>query len=168
MPRSASPDYRLGSLYSLLTAFLLATQEPFSFLAARRLTTLQFVCLTQIALLVSIPLVTAHPVSRSDFVALLSDASNYGRLAVILTIGLSGLLLYNFGLSNAHPIIVSAILNLTPFWAALVALVLTRVPIPVSPAVFFGCFAGAFAGAMAVAWSRAGRGRDDDDEPACR
>lgn len=153
MPRSASPDYRLGSLYSLLTAFLLATQEPFSFLAARRLTTLQFVCLTQIALLVSIPLVTAHPVSRSDFVALLSDASNYGRLAVILTIGLSGLLLYNFGLSNAHPIIVSAILNLTPFWAALVALVLTRVPIPVSPAVFFGCFAGAFAGAMAVAWS---------------
>ena len=59
MPDSATPtNYRLGSLYSLTTAFLYATQEPFSFLAARHLTTLQFVCLTQIALLISIPLVT--------------------------------------------------------------------------------------------------------------
>ena len=152
MPRSASPDYRLGSLYSLLTAFLLATQEPFSFLAARRLSTMQFVCLTQIALLISIPLVTAAPASRRDLVALLGDRSNYWKLAVILAIGLSGLLLYNFGLSNTHPIIVSAVLNLTPFWAALVALGLTRVPVPVSPVVFFSCFAAAFAGAMAVAW----------------
>jgi hypothetical protein len=158
MPRSASPDYRLGSLYSLLTACLLATQEPFSFLAARRLTTLQFVCLTQIALLISIPLVTLPKGAFRDFVALLGDPSNYGKLAIIFAIGMSGLLLYNFGLSNAHPIIVSAILNLTPFWAALVALALTRVPIPVSPAVFFTCFAGAFAGAMAVAWSQLGEG----------
>jgi drug/metabolite transporter (DMT)-like permease len=44
---------------------------------------------------------------------------------------MSGLLLYNFGLSNAHPIIISAILNLSPFWAALVALVLAGVPIPI-------------------------------------
>jgi hypothetical protein len=158
MPRSASPDYRLGSFLSLLTAVLLATQEPFSFLAARRLTTLQFVCLTQIALLISIPLVTLPRGALSDFVALLGDRSNYGKLAVILAIGLSGLLLYNAGLSNAHPIIVSAILNLTPFWAALVALALTRVPIPVSPTVFFACFAAAFAGAMAVAWSQLGVG----------
>ena len=158
MPRSASPDYRLGSLYSLLTACLLATQEPFSFLAARRLTTLQFVCLTQIALLISIPLVTLPRGAFRDFVALLGDPSNYGKLAIIFAIGMSGLLLYNFGLSNAHPIIVSAILNLTPFWAALVALALTRVPIPVSPAVFFTCFAGAFAGAMAVAWSQLDEG----------
>ncbi len=69
---------------------------------------------------------------------------------------MSGLLLYNFGLSKAHPIIISAILNLSPFWAALVAFILSRVPIPVSPAVFFGCFAGAFIGAMAVAWSQIG------------
>ena len=67
---------------------------------------------------------------------------------------MSGLLLYNLGLSNAHPIIISAILNLSPFWAALVALLISRVPIPISPAIFFGCFAGAFIGAMAVAWSQ--------------
>jgi len=156
MPHSTFPNYRLGSFLSLATAFLLATQEPFSFLAARRLTTMQFVCLTQIALLISIPLVTFRPPSRRDFVALLGDASNYGKLAVIFAIGMSGLLLYNFGLSNAHPIIVSAILNLSPFWAAMVALIISRVPIPVSPAVFFACFLGAFVGAMAVPWSQAG------------
>src|SRR5208337_2870967 len=156
MPHSTFPNYRLGSFLSLATAFLLATQEPFSFLAARRLTTMQFVCLTQIALLISIPLVTFRPPSRRDFVALLGDASNYGKLAVVFAIGMSGLLLYNVGLSDAHPIIVSAILNLLPFWAALVALVIARVPIPVSPRVFFGCFAGAFLGAMAVAWSQLG------------
>jgi drug/metabolite transporter (DMT)-like permease len=37
------------------------------------------------------------------------------NLAVIFAIGMSGLLLYNFGLRNAHPIIISAILNLSPF-----------------------------------------------------
>ncbi|HZZ61314.1 MAG TPA: hypothetical protein VFE63_09090 [Roseiarcus sp.] len=156
MPQAASPNYRLGSFLSLFTAFLLAVQEPFSFLAARRLTTIQFVCLTQIALLISIPLVTAHPASRRDFIALLGDPSSYGKLAVILAIGMSGLLLYNFGLSDAHPIIVSAILNLSPFWAAMVALFISRVPIPVSPRVFFGCFLGAFIGALAVGWSQLG------------
>ena len=76
--------------------------------------------------------------------------------AIIFAIGMTGLLLYNFGLSNAHPIIISVILNLSPFWAAAVAYFLSRVPIPVSPAIFFGCFAGAFLGAMAVAWSQLG------------
>lgn len=157
MPHSASTaNYRLGSLYAVITAFLLATQEPFSFLAAKRLSAMQFVCLTQIALLTSIPLLTLHATSRRDFVALLRDASNYGKLAVVFAVGLSGLLLYNLGLSNAHPIIVSAILNLSPFWAALVALLISRVPIPVSPAIFFSCLAGAFIGAMAVAWSQIG------------
>jgi hypothetical protein len=156
MPQTAPPNYRLGSCLSLFTAVLLATQEPFSFLAAKRLTTVQFVCLTQIALLLSIPLVTARPVSRRDFIALLGNASNYGRLAVILAIGMSGLLLYNFGLSDAHPVIVSAILNLSPFWAAMVALFISRVRIPVSPAVFFACFLVAFVGAMAVVWSQIG------------
>ncbi len=155
MRRSAAAiDYRLGSLYALITAALYAVQEPFSFLAARKLSTIQFVCLTQIALLLSIPLLGLSSTSRRDLVALLGKPSNYVRLAVIFAIGMSGLLLYNFGLSGAHPIIVSAILNLLPFWAALVALVIARVPIPVSPAVFFGCFAGAFLGAMAVAWSQ--------------
>ena len=127
MPQFASTiNYRLGSLYSVITAFLYATQEPFSFPAARHLNTLQFVCLTQISLLVSIPLLTARPASRRDFVALFRKPANYGYLAVIFAIGMSGLLLYNFGLSNAHPIIISAILNLSPFWAALVALVIVE------------------------------------------
>ena len=153
---SAPPiNYRLGTLYSVVTAFLLATQEPFSFLAAKRLATLQFVCLTQIALMISIPLVTLpRSASRRDFVALLGGVSNYGKLAVLFAIGLAGLLLYNFGLSNSNPVIVAAIVNLSPFWAALVALIISKVPIPVSPVVFFGCFAGAFIGAMAVAWSQ--------------
>jgi drug/metabolite transporter (DMT)-like permease len=154
LSRDGSEDYRLGSLYSVITALLYATQEPFSFLAAKRLSTLQFVCLTQVALLVSIPLLTGRSTSRRDFFALLRVPSNYGYLAVIFAIGMSGLLLYNLGLSNAHPIIIAAILNLSPFWAALVALLISRVPIPISPSVFFGCFAGAFAGAMAVAWSQ--------------
>src|SRR6202049_1414339 len=124
----SSSTSRLGSLYSVVTAFLYATQEPFSFPAAKHLNTMQFVCLTQIALLVSIPLLTLRPTSRRDFIALLREPSNYGYLAVIFAIGMSGLLLYNFGLSNAHPIIISTILNLSPFWAAMVALMIMRVP----------------------------------------
>jgi len=153
---AASVNYRLGSLYSVITAFLYATQEPFSFPAAKRLSTMQFVCLTQVALLVSIPLLTSRAASRHDFFALLRAPTNYGYLAVIFAIGMSGLLLYNVGLSNAHPIIISAILNLSPFWAALVALLIAKVPIPLSPAIFSSCFAGAFIGAMVVAWSQIG------------
>ena len=153
---ASSINYRLGSLYSVVTAFLYATQEPFSFPAAKHLNTLQFVALTQVSLLVSLPLLLSRSTSRRDFVALVRKPVNYGYLAVIFAIGLTGLLLYNFGLSNAHPIIISAILNLSPFWAALVALFISRVPIPISPATFFGCFAGAFIGAMAVAWSQLG------------
>src|SRR5271165_6630517 len=124
MPRSTLPvNYRFGSLYSVFTAFLYATQEPFSFPAAKHLSTLQFVCLTQIAVLISIPLVTWRPASRGDFVALIREPSNYGKHAVIFAIGMTGLLLYNIGLSNAHPIIISVILNLSPFWAAMVALI---------------------------------------------
>src|SRR5580704_2562579 len=146
---ATSINYRLGSLYSVITAFLYATQEPFSFPAAKHLNTLQFVALTQVSLLVSIPLLMSRSKSRRDFVALVRKPINYGYLGIIFAIGLTGLLLYNFGLSNAHPIIISAILNLSPFWAALVALVLAGVPIPISRATFFGCFAGAFVGALA-------------------
>ncbi|RBP14407.1 hypothetical protein DFR50_109161 [Roseiarcus fermentans] len=149
-----STDYRIGTLYALVTAMLYAVQEPFSFPAAHGLSTVQFVCLTQIALFVSIPLVTFRAASRRDLLALLAEPENYARLAVIFAVGLSGLLLYNVGLSDANPIIVSAVLNLLPFWAALVALAISGVPIPVSPAVFFSCFLGAFLGAMMVAWSQ--------------
>jgi drug/metabolite transporter (DMT)-like permease len=151
---ASSVDYRLGSLYSVATALLLAAQEPFSFLAAKQLNTLQFICLTQIALLTSLPILLARQASRADFVALLTDPSNAWKLAAILGVGLSGLLLYNFSLSRAHPIIISAILNLSPFWAALVARVISRKKIPISPPIFFGCLAGGFVGAMAIPWSQ--------------
>ncbi len=151
---SARANYRLGSLCGTATALLLSTQEPFSFLAAKRLSVMQFVCLTQIALLVSIPFLMARPKSRRDLARLFGDPTNYWKFAVILGIGIAGLLLYNMGLSKTHPVIVSVILNLSPFWAALVALIVARVPIPVSPIVFFTCLAAAFLGAMAVTVSQ--------------
>ncbi len=58
---ASSINYRLGSLYSVITAFLYATQEPFSFPAAKHLNTLQFVALTQVSLLVSLPLLLSRP-----------------------------------------------------------------------------------------------------------
>jgi drug/metabolite transporter (DMT)-like permease len=155
MPQSTPrADYRLGTLYATATVLLLATQEPFSSLAAKRLSYMQFICLTQIALLVSIPLLTAHPTSRRDFFALLRDSTNYWKLLVILGLGIAGLVLYERALSNAHPIIVVAVLNLSPFWATLVAWVIARKRIPVSPAIFYSCLTAAFLGAVAVVWSQ--------------
>jgi hypothetical protein len=75
---ASSIDYRLGSVYSVITAFLYATQEPFSFPAAKHLNTLQFVVLTQVSLLVSLPLLLSRPKSRRDFFALLRKTVNYG------------------------------------------------------------------------------------------
>jgi drug/metabolite transporter (DMT)-like permease len=147
-------NYRLGSLYSLLTAVLLATQEPFSALAARRFSSAQFICLMQFALLLSVPLLTLPATSRRDFVALLSDARNFGKLTILFIIGLCGLFLYNIGLSSAHPLVTAALLNLLPLWAALVAMIISGKPIPVSPVVFFGCFAVSFVGGLIVAWSQ--------------
>ena len=157
-------NYKLGSLYALVTALLLSTQEPFSFLAAKRLGVTQFVFLTQVALLISIPLLIARATSRRDLILLLKDTGNYGKLGVLFAAGMIGLLTFKLGLSNAHPIIISAIINLQPFWAAAVALLIARVPIPVSPAMFFGCLIAAFLGAMAVAWSQVG----DADRPDLR
>jgi hypothetical protein len=47
-----------------------------------------------------------------------------------------------------------AVFNLQPFWATLAALLIARVAIPVSPAIFFACLIAGFLGAMAVAWSQ--------------
>src|ERR1700689_5519013 len=91
-------NYRLGSVYSLVTAVLVGTQEPFSALAAKRLDSASFICLTQFALLLSVPLLTLPRASRRDFVALLSNLRNLGKLAILFAVGLCGLLLYNIGL----------------------------------------------------------------------
>jgi len=151
---SSNTNYRMGILYSLCTALLLATQEPFSALAAKRLSFPYFICITQTALLLSVPMLTLPAASRRDFIALLSNWRNLRRLATLFLIGLSGLVLYNIGLSNAHPIIIAAILNLSPFWAALIAKAVTRTSIPVSPPIFYSCFLVAVVGAMIIAWSQ--------------
>jgi drug/metabolite transporter (DMT)-like permease len=149
-------NYKLGSIYAVVTALLLSVQEPFSFLAAKRLSLTQFVFLTQVALVMSIPLLIVYGKSRRDLVSLLGNAANYFKFAALFVIGMAGLLLFKLALSNAHPIIISAIINLQPFFAALVALVITKVPIPVSPTIFFACLVSAFLGAMAIAWSQVG------------
>jgi drug/metabolite transporter (DMT)-like permease len=155
-------NYKLGSVYAVFTALLLSVQEPFSFLAAKRLSITQFVFLTQVALLMSIPLLIARRRSRNDLILLLGNAANYGKLGALFPIGMMGLLLFKLALSNAHPIIISAIINLQPFFAALVALLIAKVPIPVSPTIFFGCLISAFLGAMAVAWSQVGEANRPD------
>ena len=154
MSRPISANYKLGAFYALVTVTLLATQEPFSYLAAKRLDGTQFVFLTQAALLLSIPLLLVRPASRRDFGALLCARRNWLPLAGIAALGMTGLALYNLGLSGSHPIIIAAVFNLSPFWAALVARFVSGIPIPVTAAVFFGCLGAAFCGAMLVAWSQ--------------
>src|ERR1700759_3295702 len=107
-------NYKVGSLYAVVTALLISVQEPFSFLAAKRLNATQFVLLTQVALLISIPLLLARPKSRRDLVSLLGNAGAYPKLGVLFLIGIAGLLLFKLALSNAHPIIISAMINLQP------------------------------------------------------
>jgi drug/metabolite transporter (DMT)-like permease len=149
-----SQDYRLGCLYAIWTTILIAAQEPLSVLAAKRLSSSAFVGLTQFALLLSVLLLTLSGRIRRDFFAVLTNPRHFGRLLILFFIGVAGLLLYNLGLGSAHPITVAVILNLSPFWAALVARVISRKGIPVSPPIFLLCFALGFLGSMAVAWSQ--------------
>jgi hypothetical protein len=84
MPIPTRPaDCRLGSLSSLVTAVLVATQEPFSALAARRLSSSYFIFLTQFALLLSVPLLTLSRSSRRDFIKLMANIRNLSRLAIL-------------------------------------------------------------------------------------
>jgi drug/metabolite transporter (DMT)-like permease len=152
--RSDKPDYGLGILYAIATAALLALQEPFSALAARTLSSLDFMALTQFALLLSLPFLLWRAASRRDFAAILLDIRQWPKLAVIFLVGLAGLSLYDIGLSSSHPIITAAVLNLSPFWAALVAFGVSRRSIAISPWAFWLSFVVAFCGAMAIAWSQ--------------
>ena len=147
-------DYGQGTLYAIGTAVLLAVQEPFSAFAARTLSSLDFMALTQVALLLSLPLLLSRADSRRDFAVILLDVRQWPKLAVIFLVGVAGLELYAVGLSSAHPIITAGVLNLSPFWAALVAFAVSRRSISVSPVAFWSCFLVAFCGAMAIAWSQ--------------
>ena len=147
-------DYRLGTFYAIATAVLVSFQVPFSALAARSLGSLDFMAFTQLALLFSVPLLIMRVDSRRDFAAIVFRVRNWPKLAVIFLIGVAGLKLYGIGLSSTHPIITAAVLNLSPFWAALIAFLVSRRTMSVSPFTFFTCFLVAFFGAMAIAWSQ--------------
>ena len=149
-------DYRLGALLGVATAFLLSVQEPLSSLAAQKLDGDAFVLVTQISLALSVPLLLTTARARADLLRILKTPSMYPRLAVIFALGMTGLVLYKLGLAGAHPIIIAAIFNLSPFWAALVARAVTGTRIPVAAPIFAACLAAAFAGAMTVAWSQLG------------
>jgi drug/metabolite transporter (DMT)-like permease len=151
---TCSIDYRLGTFYAIATAVLVSFQVPFSALAARSLGSLDFMAFTQLALLFSIPLLILRADSRRDFAAIVFRVRNWPKLAVIFLVGVAGLKLYDIGLSSTHPIITAAVLNLSPFWAALIAFIVSKRSISVSPLAFFACFLVAFFGAMAIAWSQ--------------
>jgi drug/metabolite transporter (DMT)-like permease len=147
-------DYRLGTSYAIATAVLVSFQEPFSALAARSLGSLDFMAFTQLALLLSIPLLILRADSRRDFAAIVFGIRNWPKLGVIFLVGVAGLTLYDVGLSSTHPIITAAVLNLSPFWAALIAFIVSKRSISAPPFAFVACFFVGFSGAMAIAWSQ--------------
>jgi drug/metabolite transporter (DMT)-like permease len=153
-PSPAPPDYRRGTALALATATLIAVQEPFSAMAARSLSATDFLAFTQFALLLSAPALIMRADRRRQFFTILLNARNWPKLAVVFCVGVIGLVMYDIGLSSAHPIITAAVLNLSPFWAALVAFVVSKRRISAPPTIFFGCFLTAFCGAMAIAWSQ--------------
>lgn len=132
----------------------MSVQAPFSALAARTLGSLDFMAFTQIALLLSIPLLIVQPDSRRDFAAIMLGVRYWPKLVVIFLVGAAGLKLYDVALGSTHPIITAGVLNLTPFWAALIAFIVSKRSISAPPFAFFACFLVAFCGAMAIAWSQ--------------
>jgi drug/metabolite transporter (DMT)-like permease len=145
-----------GAVYALSTAALLATQAPLSLLGAKRLSVAEFICVTELVLLLCVPFMLRTQRSREHFVALISSALNLGKFGVLLLIGLIGIVLYAFGLGRGHPIVISAVLNLDPFWAAIIAYIVAAKKIPTSFLTFTLCLAVAFVGAILLAISQAG------------
>ena len=146
----------LGGLYALTTAVLLATQAPLSFLAAKQLGVAEFIAVTELVLLLCVPFMIRTPRSREHFVTLLSSASYVAKFAVLLLIGLIGIVLYAFGLGRGHPIVIAAALNLDPFWAAIIAYLIAGKRIPTSFFTFALCLIVSFGGAMLLAVSQTG------------
>jgi drug/metabolite transporter (DMT)-like permease len=144
-----------GAVYALATAALLATQAPLSLLGAKRLSVAEFISVTELVLLLCVPFMLRTQRSREHFLALISSVSNLGKFGVLLLIGLIGIVLYAFGLGRGHPIVISAVLNLDPFWAAIIAYLVAGKKIPTSFLTFTLCLAAAFVGAMLLAISQA-------------
>jgi drug/metabolite transporter (DMT)-like permease len=154
----AGSNYKSGALYSLMTAGLLATQHPLSLLGAKQLSLAKFIFIGELVLLLSVPFMVLSPEARRDFRAMISSGRRLLQFAALLVIGLLGVLLYNLGLGKAHPIVIAAVLNLAPFWAALLALLIAKKAIPTSWPIFSGCLIVAFIGAMMIAISQSNDG----------
>lgn len=153
--RPARRAYVAGALLALATAACLSAQDALSAPAAKSLSSLQFVLVNQVALLAAAPMFLFEPQARRDFRAILGSGGGWRHLGWLTAVGVSGLVLFNLGLRHAHPVVISAILNLAPFWAALTARLIAGVPVPVGAGVFAVCLAATFAGAMVVAVSQA-------------
>jgi hypothetical protein len=82
-----------GALYALTTAALLATQAPLSLLGAKRLSAAEFICVTELVLLLCVPFMLRTQRSREHFRALISSVSNLGKFGILLLIGLLGIVL---------------------------------------------------------------------------
>jgi hypothetical protein len=102
-------------------AALLTLQNPFSAQPAKELSALAFIGLFKLALLLSFPLLLWKPKARTDFFRVFRERNSALKLAALFAFGLAGPALYNVGLAYAHPVTVSALLNLSPSCAALVA-----------------------------------------------
>ena len=151
----AARNMGLGVAFATATAALMATQDPLSGPAAKALGGVQFVWITQASLLAATPLLLLSAEARRDFASILKSGASRWRLAALTALGLAGLALYNLGLRGAHPVVVTAILNLSPFWAALAAWLVSRVRPPAGAGVFVTALLGAFAGSIVVAASQA-------------
>jgi drug/metabolite transporter (DMT)-like permease len=149
-----SKNYRMGTLYALVTITLLSAQTPFSLPAAVQLSVVNFVLASQIILLCTIPLLLRTAAARQDFRALITSKSNLKCMGILLAIGLCNHVLYFLALRKSHPVIIAAVLNLSPFWAAIVAFLIAKKALPTSYAVFAGCLVVAFVGAMLIAVSQ--------------
>ena len=89
------------------------------------------------------------------FVSRRITPTHWPKFLALLAIGLGGLALYDVGLSSAHPIITAAVLNMSPFWAALVAQSSVRQNARRSRHISSSAsFFVAFLAAMVVAWSQ--------------
>jgi drug/metabolite transporter (DMT)-like permease len=92
-----------------------------SLLGAKRLSVAEFIGVTELVVLLCVPFMLRTQRSRVHFRALISSVWNLGKFGVLLLIGQAGIVLYAFCLSRGHSIVVSAVLNLDPFWAAIIA-----------------------------------------------
>jgi hypothetical protein len=80
-----------GTLYALATTALFGDQAPLSLLGAKRLSAAEFICVTELVLLVCVPFMLRTQRSREHFRGLISSVSNLGKFGVLLLIGLIGI-----------------------------------------------------------------------------